>query len=94
MERVFGGIYVKEFVLFFGESLQYYITEEYGNKEQLTESGTIQKNDAMEESTVSRFSMVNDIAVATTLKDYSTAKELLKEYAEREYIAKELFSLQ
>lgn len=94
MEKVFGGIYVKEFVLFFGESLQYYITEEYGNKEQLTESGTIQKNDAMEESTVSRFSMVNDIAVATTLKDYSTAKELLKEYAEREYIAKELFSLQ
>lgn len=94
MTNMFGGIFVKEFVLFFGESLQYYITEEYENNEQLTESGTLQNSDALPEETGSRFTMVNDIAMATTLKDYAAARELMEEYTEMEYMAKSLFSLQ
>ena len=83
MKNMYGGIFVKEFLLFFGETLQYYVTEAYANKEQLTESGTIQKSDSLSEEAVDRYAMVNDIAVAATLKDYSTAKELLEEYAKK-----------
>lgn len=94
MKNMFGGIFVKEFLLFFGETLQYYVTEEFGNKEQLTESGTIQKSDALSENATDRYAMVNDIAIAATLKDYSTSRELLEEYAKKEFMAESLFSLQ
>ena len=94
MKNMYGGIFVKEFLLFFGETLQYYVTEAYANKEQLTESGTIQKSDSLSEEAVDRYAMVNDIAVAATLKDYSTAKELLEEYAKKEFVAESMFRLQ
>lgn len=94
MKNMFGGIFVKEFLLFFDETLQYYITESFGNKEQLTESGTIQKKDELSDMSAGRYAMINDIAVATTLQDYATAKELLNEYARKEFMAKALFTLQ
>ncbi len=94
MKNMYSGIFVKEFLLFFGETLQYYVTEVYANKEQLTESGTIQKSDSLSDTVSDRYGLVNDIAVATTLKDYSTAKELLEEYAKKEFIAESLFRLQ
>lgn len=94
MKNMYGGIFVKEFLLFFGETLQYYVTEAHANKEQLTESGTIQKSDSLLESSSDRYGMVNDIAVACTLKDYSTAKELLEEYAKKEFVAESIFRLQ
>ena len=46
MKEVYFGVYVKEFVLFYGEKLQYYITEEQENQEQLTESGILQKEES------------------------------------------------
>ena len=94
MKNMFDGIFVKEFLLFFGETLQYYVTEAHANREQLTESGTIQKSDALPEYSSDRYAMVNDIAIATTLKDYSTARELLREYAKKDFMAESLFSLQ
>lgn len=94
MRNMYGGIFVKNFLLFFGESLQYYITEEYQNKEQLTESGSVQKNDALSQTVSDRFSIINDIAVADTLQDYSTAQNLLEEYEKQKYITAGLFSIQ
>ncbi len=94
MTDMYGGVYVKQFLLFFGETLQYYITEETGNGPQLTESGTISKNDAMAESTGDRFSCVNDIAIAHTLKDYDTAFKLLEEYKYKEYLVDSIFTPQ
>lgn len=94
MKNMYGGIFVKEFLLFFGETLQYYVTEAHANKEQLTESGTIQKSDSLSDAATDRYGLVNDIAVAATLKDYSTAKELLEEYAKKEFVAESLFRLQ
>lgn len=94
MKNMYGGIFVKEFLLFFGETLQYYVTEAHANKEQLTESGTIQKSDSLSDAVSDRYGLVNDIAVAATLKDYSTARELLEEYAKKEFVAESLFRLQ
>lgn len=94
MKNMFNGIFVKEFILFYGETLQYYVTEEYANREQLTESGTIQKSDALSELSEDRFSMVNDIAMAMNVKDYTTSRELLEEYAKKDFITESLFSLQ
>jgi len=70
------------------------VTESYGNREQLTESGTVQKKDELLDSAYGRYAMINDIAVSASLQDYSTAKELLNEYAKNEFVMGELFTLQ
>jgi len=94
MRNMYGGIFVKAFLLFHGESLQYYVTESYGNKEQLTESGTIQKNEELTSASLGRYALINDIALSVSLQDYMTAKELFNEYEQREFMMKELFNLQ
>lgn len=94
MKNMYSGIFVKEFLLFYGESLQYYVTESYGNREQLTESGTVQKKDELLDSASGRYAMINNIALSASLQDYTTAKELLNEYAKNEFVMGELFTLQ
>lgn len=93
MKNIFGGVCEKEFVLFFGETLQYYIMEERDGKEQLTESNSIQKSDIMEETMQTRFSMINDMVISKTLQDYDTVDALLEEYYMQEFQNDKLFFL-
>lgn len=94
MSNVYDGVFVKAFMLFFGESVQYYITEKNGGIEQLTESGSIEKSDADTDGPVDRFTIVNDIAIASTLRDYDTALKLLEDYKYREFVTDSLFAKQ
>ena len=93
MTDVFEGVCSKEFVLFFGETLQYYIIEERDGEEQLTESATIRKNDIGKEILESRFSRINDLVISQTLEDYSTLDTMLEEYYQADYYADYLFRL-
>lgn len=93
MRDMYGGICVKGFVLFFGEKLQYYITEEYEGKEQLTESGSISKSDILQDVLENRFSMINDIVIGKTLQDYDTVDCLLDEYYRKDYIVSKAFQI-
>lgn len=93
MDAVYGGVFFKEIPLFFGESIQYYITEIQNGKSQLTESATIQKNDIEKSPENTRYNMVNDIAIAQTLQDYDTVDELLREYKKTEYMSRNLFKV-
>ncbi len=93
MWEVFGGVCFKEFVLFFGENLQYYIVEETEAGEQLTESGNLQRGDAPGERADSRFELINDIVISKTMQDYDTLDGLLQEYYRREYMNGALFEL-
>lgn len=94
MRDVYGGVCFKEFVLFFGEDLQYYIMEETNGGEQLTESGNLQRSDVTSEKVDSRFDLINDIVISKTLQDYDTLDGLLQEYFRKEYMNDELFRLQ
>lgn len=93
MQDMFGGICVKQFVLFFGEHLQYYITEVEDGKEHLTESGTLSRNDAGGEQRENRYTLLNDIAISRNLHDYGTMDNLMREYFEQEFVVKELFHI-
>lgn len=93
MRDVFAGICVKEFILFFGERLQYYITEEENGKEQLTQSGTISRSDIGSTICESRFSMLNDIMIGKTLQDYDTVNHLLEEYYRKDFMVDKLFTM-
>ena len=92
MRNIYGGVYCKEFVLFYGEVLQYYIMEEVDGKSQLTESNTIQKTDMTGTGGDSRYNMLNDIAISKTMQDYETLDELIQEYYRKTYLVDDLFS--
>ena len=94
MQEVYSGVFFKEFVLFFGENLQYYIMEESEKEEQLTESGSLQKSDIMNESPNSKYEIVNDMMISMTLQDDTTLDHLIEEYYRREYLDHRLFTLQ
>ncbi len=91
MRNMFGGICVKEFILFFGEKLQYYITEESASGEQLTQSNSISRSDAGEEGGQGRFGLLNDIMIGKTLHDYDTVNDLLLEYFRQDHMVEQIF---
>ncbi len=93
MRDMYEGICVKEFILFFGERLQYYITEESENGEQLAGSGAINKSDIEQDNFESRFTMLNDIMIGMTLHDYDTVDNLLLEYYRTEHMVKTIFRM-
>ena len=65
---MYGGICGKEFILFFGETLQYYIMEERGRVEQLMESGELQKREWDGPEQDGRFARINDMAVSRSMQ--------------------------
>lgn len=91
MHQVFGGVCFKEFQLFFGESIQYYITEENGDSSQLTESNILQKSDIENSEFDTKYDLVNDIVIGYTLQDYDTVDGLLEEYERTSYLTNNLF---
>ena len=93
MRDVCGGVCFKDFVIFFGESLQYYITEEDGDSANLTVSGTIQNNEAGSYNSGSRFDAINNLLVSETMKDYSKFDTMLEDYSRQEFMNSELFKL-
>ena len=93
MTDVFGGVFFKEFVLFFGETLQYYIMEEYGETQQLTKSGSLSHNDIGFESGNSRFELINEMVIGKNLKDFRAFEDALHRIRRQEFINQELFHL-
>ena len=93
MKEVYFGVYVKDFVLFYGEELQYYITEEQDNMEQLTESGVLRKEDSREFGKDSRYQLINEMAIGQTLQDYNTVSQMLEEYWRTEFVVDKVFKL-
>lgn len=93
MREVYGGVCFREFILFFGESLQYYITEEKDGAEQLTESDSLLKSDVRDGEGDSRYHLVNDIVLSRSLQDDETMDNLLEEYYRKEFLNGRLFEL-
>ena len=91
MQEIYEGFFVRTFVIFFGEQLQYYITQNDSGNEQLTESGTLSRSDIDSKPTESRFSDLNSIMIARNLHDYDTVDNLLGEYFRRGYIISQIF---
>ncbi len=93
MQEVYGGVVFREFILFFGECLQYYIMEENEAGAQLTESGSVQRNDVFIEPMANKYGMINDMMLSKVLQDYDTLDSLLEEYYRKEFLNEGLFPL-
>ncbi|MCR5304671.1 MAG: DUF5717 family protein, partial [Lachnospiraceae bacterium] len=89
MYEEFEGYYVKMFILFFGEKIQYYITES-GNEDVLTMNGTVTSLDPVDENG-SRYELLDNICTGVSLHDYEGAGEKLDEYLKSSFVADRLF---
>lgn len=93
MRNMYGGIFSKEFMLFFGERLQYYVTEERGGREMLTLSDSVSIEETVNDGTDSRYNILNAMVVAKTLQDDATLMELMQEYVEQDSFACNVFNV-
>lgn len=92
MHNLYGGIFVKSFLLFFGESIQYYITESSGNREQLTQSSQVERAEELNYNTDWKYSVLNEAAIGREVRDYQTCEKMLYEYMKQENLIRKIFS--
>lgn len=93
MPDVYDGIFVEQFILFFGEEIQYYITEEYGNQVDVTESSRLTRNDVYGQKDESRYSLINQMLISSTLSDDKSLYRNMKQYAGLDEVTKKVFKL-
>ncbi len=93
MPELYEGIYVKQFVLFFGETMQYYIMEEEDGASEITESNTLTKQDLLGETGESRYHLLNGILLEKTLEDTERLQRMMLRYKGMDEVTKHIFGL-
>ena len=91
MKQVYEGIFVKQFVIFYGESIQYYITEERSDGELVTDSETLYNKNINKYHTEGRYESINDIIASNASHDNETFRKLVHSYAVNDYVTSKLF---
>lgn len=89
MTNVFMGIHVKEFVLFYNEELEYFITEELKDEVSTSERLRIGYEEEGQEDN-SKYSRINRMLKALEAGDDSALLNLMMDYIETEYIMNEI----
>lgn len=93
MVDMYDGIYVKTFVIFFGELIRYYITEEHDNSIEVKESNRLTCNNIPGDNDHSRYNLINEMIISDTLSDETTLKSNIDEYKRLDAATKQLFKL-
>lgn len=91
MPNVLLGIHVKEFILFYNEDLEYYITEEYDETVSTSQSHHLTyegDNDLKEKS---KYNRINMMLMVMDMQDDTTLLEMMGNYVKSEYIIEECF---
>ncbi|MCQ2522632.1 MAG: DUF5717 family protein [Lachnospiraceae bacterium] len=93
MVEVYKGIYTYSFVLFAGENVSYYITEEDGRQEKLTKSATLTLGDREISHASERFKILNEMAKARSGQDDLAYVKLTESYMQKSFVADKLFTV-
>lgn len=93
MKRVYQGIFVKQKILFEGETLEYQVYERGGEKRRLVEEGVLTCDLPPGRNADSRFACLNDMGLCLQLKEEESLKKKMKEYLVRNATVEKLFTL-
>ena len=91
MEDAGYGIFTKALILFYDETLQYFITEENENGVEIVERQKIAYTETAGISGTTKYGKINDILMKTELQDEQTLYRLLEQYYKEEYAIKRHF---
>ena len=90
MKEMYRDFFVSGFLLFYGEQMHYYITDDAAGKH-VVQSGMIGQDARILESCSGRFGLINETTRAAALREYDKALSLLTGYYSRSYLESELF---
>lgn len=94
MPNVFYGIHIKDFVLFYNETIRYYITEESKDGETvITESVNASLGQDMKLEEDSWYNQINFLLTGLEMKDEKTVLEGIKNYVTTKHLANELIKI-
>ncbi len=93
MKRVYQGIFIRQKVLFEGETLEYRIYEHEGEERILKAEGTVAGGAAAAGKEGGRFRMLNEMSACLNRKEEDGLKQAMKEYVEKTAAAEQLFGL-
>lgn len=91
MKEMYEDVYVTGFLLFFGEQMHYYITDDPGEKN-VVESGTLSQDARIANAVNDRFGDINGIATMVALGRDEEAVKRLEAYGRKAYLVKRLFA--
>lgn len=90
MKEMYRDFFVSGFLLFYGEQMRYYITDDEAQKH-VVQSGVIGQDARILENCSGRFGLINEVTRAAALREYDEALSLLTGYYRRSYLENELF---
>ncbi len=93
MTEVYAGIYVKPFVMFFGEMIRYYITEEDNNKVDIKKSNRLTFSNVYGDNDRSRYNLINEMIISNTLADDESLFDNIRDYEKYDSLTKHIFKL-
>ncbi len=93
MKQAYEGVFTKEFLVFYGELVPYFIKERTGGEWELTESGHIQNQEFCTSAEGSRYDLLNDMMVSRQVKDEATLWERLRTYGRLDGFVKDTFGI-
>lgn len=93
MIRMYSGIFVKPFLLFFGEEIPYYIKEEKDGEFIVTQSGHVQSSEFSFYHDESRYHLLNDMIMSWRMKDELTIEKIMEQYQVIDQITGEKFTV-
>ena len=90
MPEIYPGIYVRQFVMFFGDMVNYYITEETDNRILTTESNRILPDQGYQGGS-RRYDRLNEMLMSRVLKEDDLLLEEMRNYKQKEHATEQLF---
>lgn len=93
MKRVYQGIFIRQKVLFDGESLEYQIYEQIGEERVLMDQGTVTCEKVKNGIGEGRFQLLNEMSMCLRQKDEQGLKKAMEEYVKKTEVIEGLFDL-
>ena len=93
LNEVYDGVFVKEFILFFGESVLYYMTEQEKAEEKITESACLNCRSVPDEECHGRYEMLNDMLMHHAMGERDAQKREMKQYYGMQMVTNEVFRI-
>lgn len=93
MAEVYGGIFVKELILFAGDCVSYTVFEEGAGGREVKESGVLKGLFSADENNGSRYGRIGEMLALSREEDRRTLQRKMKEYQRLDNMAGQLFTM-
>ena len=93
MKNLYEGIFSKEFTLFYGDQLTYYMTEEWEDEVITSEKKVIMGMPSMKKHYQNKFERLNQLRTQYYAKDEEKFMSSIQDYVEEVYMIENIFTL-